>query len=166
MEIKELITDVDGVLTSGRYFYSKKGKILKEFGPHDSDGFSIIRSLGISVRAISADHRGFEITKKRLDDMGVELHLVSELDRLDWVKNNCNPEQTAFVGDGLHDIASMRLCSISFAPCNALPITKANAGYVTQASGGNGVMFEVAMEILKAVNMPRYQKIILGDVNE
>jgi len=166
MEIKELITDVDGVLTTGRYFYSEIGKLLKEFGPHDSDGFKIVRSLGISVRAISADHRGFEITKKRLDDMGVELHLVSELDRLDWVKKNCNPEQTVFVGDGLHDIAPMKLCAMSFAPCNALPITKANASYVTQTSGGNGVMFEVAMEILKTVNMIRYQKIIVGDVDE
>lgn len=166
MKIKELITDVDGVLTSGRYFYSESGKILKEFGPHDSDGFKIIRSLGISIRAISADHRGFAITKKRLDDMGVELSLVSELDRLDWVKANCCPSQTVFVGDGLYDIGPMRLCAMSFAPANALPMTKDNASHVTQVSGGNGVMFEVAMEILKTVNMARYQEITLGDINE
>ena len=74
--IEELVTDVDGVLTDGKYFYSDQGKILKQFGPHDSDGFKIIKSLGINVRAISADHRGFNITRKRLGDMGIDVHLV------------------------------------------------------------------------------------------
>jgi len=67
---------------------------MKQFGPHDSDGFKIINSLNIKVRAISADHRGFEITKKRLNDMGVELTLVSEHDRLGWIKSNCNTKIT------------------------------------------------------------------------
>ena len=30
------LLDVDGVLTSGNFFYSIEGKVLKEFGPHDA----------------------------------------------------------------------------------------------------------------------------------
>jgi 3-deoxy-D-manno-octulosonate 8-phosphate phosphatase (KDO 8-P phosphatase) len=157
--MKELITDVDGVLTDGKYFYTKDGKVMKQFGPHDSDGFKIIKSLDIKVRAISADHRGFEITKKRLDDMGIELTLVSENDRLGWIKSNCNTKETIFVGDGLHDAAVMRVCGLSFAPANALKITKNAASHVTSCEGGNGVMLEVAIEIMKRLDNKRYQEL-------
>lgn len=163
--IEELITDVDGVLTDGKYIYSDKGKLYKQFGPHDSDGFKIIKSLGIKIKAISADYRGFKITKKRLDDMGIDIHLVSEKERLDWVKNNCNLSKTVYVGDGLYDAEVMSICAYGFAPFNALEITKRNSGFVTNASGGNGVMFEVAMELLRILDNKRYKKYMQGKVN-
>lgn len=162
--ITDFITDVDGVLTDGKYFYSVDGKILKQFGPHDSDGFKIIKSLGIKVRAISADHRGFNITKKRFDDMGIELILVSESERLNWIKLNCNPDNTIFVGDGLYDAAVMKICSMSFAPSNALSITKDCAKHTTIATGGNGVILEIALNILKELDNKKYKKFISGNV--
>jgi 3-deoxy-D-manno-octulosonate 8-phosphate phosphatase (KDO 8-P phosphatase) len=164
--INELITDVDGVLTDGKFFYSDEGKILKQFGPHDSDGFKIIKSLGIRVTAISADHRGFSITNKRLDDMGIGVHLVSEKERLNWVRKHCVLDRTAFVGDGLYDAAVMKVCALSFAPYNALDITKDVASYVTKASGGNGVMFEVGMELLRMYDLARHRKYLEGNTDE
>jgi len=164
--INQLVTDVDGVLTDGKYFYSEKGKILKQFGPHDGDGFKIIKSLGIEIKAISADYRGFSITKKRFDDMGIEVHLVSEIDRLSWMKENCILDTTAFVGDGLYDAAVMKVCGLSFAPSNALDITKNVASYVTNASGGNGVMFEVGMELLRMFDAVRHGKYLEGNTDE
>lgn len=163
--IKELVTDVDGVLTDGKYFYSDQGKILKQFGPHDSDGFKIIKSLGISIRAISADHRGFKITNKRLSDMGIDVHLVSEQDRFDWMNKNCDIEKTVFVGDGLYDAAVMSVCAYSFAPSNALDLTKNVASHVTRARGGDGVMFEVGMELLRIFDYARFEKYLEGKIN-
>ena len=164
--IDELITDVDGVLTDGKFLYSDEGKILKQFGPHDSDGFRIIKSLGIRVTAISADRRGFGITKKRLDDMGIEGYLVSEKERLNWIKKHCVLDRTAFVGDGLYDAAVMKVCGLSFAPSNALDITKNVSNYVTKASGGNGVMFEVGMELLRMFDVTRHSKYLEGNTDE
>ena len=57
------ILDVDGVFTDGTFYYSKKGKIYKKFGPHDSDGIKIIKKH-FNTSLISADKRGFEISKK------------------------------------------------------------------------------------------------------
>lgn len=165
MIIEDLVTDVDGVLTDGKYFYSDKGKILKQFGPHDSDGFKIIKSLGIKTQAISADHRGFSITKKRLGDMGIEVHLVSEKERLSWMEKNFDLNKTAFVGDGLYDVAVMSLCTYSFAPSNALDIAKNASSFVTKLGGGEGVIFEVAMELLRILDYKRYQQYIEGKIN-
>ena len=35
--------DVDGVMTTGQFIYSDKGKQYKIFGPHDSDGLKLIK---------------------------------------------------------------------------------------------------------------------------
>ena len=39
-----LIIDIDGVMTTGQFFYSEKGKVLKVFGPHDADGLKMIKN--------------------------------------------------------------------------------------------------------------------------
>ena len=58
------ILDVDGVLTTGHFFYTKDGKVMKIFGPDDNDGLSLLRNF-IDIRFISGDKKGFEISKKR-----------------------------------------------------------------------------------------------------
>ena len=52
-----LIIDVDGVMTTGQFLYSSKGKEYKIFGPHDTDGLKIIKDK-INIVFISADKRG------------------------------------------------------------------------------------------------------------
>ena len=38
------ILDVDGVMTTGQFLYSEKGKIYKVFGAHDADGLKLLKS--------------------------------------------------------------------------------------------------------------------------
>ena len=75
------LLDVDGVLTSGSFLYNSEGKVLKEFGPHDSYSLKKLKTK-LNISFISADKRGYEISEKRISDMGFELSLVSEEDRL------------------------------------------------------------------------------------
>lgn len=164
MDIKFLVTDVDGVLTDGKFTYTPEGKVSKIFGPHDSDGFKLLLSEGVSIKAITADSRGFPISKKRLDDMGIELFLVKEKDRLEWIKNNTDIDKTAFIGDGLYDIPSMKFCKLSFAPDNALDIAKPHADIVTRSKGGEGVILEVALEILKIINPNKLNSFNDGEI--
>lgn len=147
---KILITDVDGVFTSGKFTYTADGKVSKEFGPHDSDGIKIIRSLGIEVIAISADKRGFSITEKRMSDMGVELFLVSESDRFSYIQDRYSHENIIFVGDGIFDAASLRHAKLSFAPANAPEFVKEYANVVLSVSGGSGVFLEIALYLLRS----------------
>ena len=81
------LLDVDGVLTSGNFFYSIEGKVLKEFGAHDAYSLKELSKF-LEISFISADSRGFEITKKRIDDMGFEVKLVSEEERFEYVSKN------------------------------------------------------------------------------
>jgi len=145
--LKNFITDVDGVLTDGSFYYNETGKFLKKFGAHDSDGFKIIKSLNIDICAISADKRGFGITEKRLSDMGVAVHLVSEEERFNWVSERFNLDETVFVGDGYHDKLLLSKCALSFAPQNSPQIVKDSANMVTKSKGGDGVILEIALHL-------------------
>jgi 3-deoxy-D-manno-octulosonate 8-phosphate phosphatase (KDO 8-P phosphatase) len=94
------IFDVDGVMTSGTYFYTSDGKFMKEFGPDDHDALQLLKSH-LEIRFVSADKRGFAISKRRIvEDMGFPLDLVSSHERLASIEKHWPLEQTVYMGDG------------------------------------------------------------------
>ena len=40
---KIFILDVDGVMTTGQFFYSTEGKVYKVFGPDDNNALSLLQ---------------------------------------------------------------------------------------------------------------------------
>ena len=113
---KVFIIDVDGVMTSGHFFYSHQGKYLKCFGPDDNDGLSLLKPY-IEVRFITGDKKGFNISKKRIvDDMNFKLDLVSTVKRLDWIKKKFPLNRVIYMGDGILDYLVMNkvLYSVMF----------------------------------------------------
>ena len=84
--MKVFILDVDGVLTTGLFYYTNLGKSMKAFGPDDNDALSLLKGL-LDVRFVTGDKKGFEISKKRIvDDMHYPLDLVSTIRRIDWIE--------------------------------------------------------------------------------
>lgn len=154
-----IITDVDGVFTDGKFVYTAEGKVSKTFGPHDSDGIKILRKLGIKIIAITADKRGFPITLRRFQDLGVELNLVSERERYDWI-SEIGFDHIAYVGDGIYDAACLRDSKFGIAPANAPVFVKAYADVITEASGGDGVFLEIAFRVLEMLGIDKSNKIL------
>ena len=73
-----VISDCDGCLTDGNFIYTEDGKVAKIYGAHDNDGVKILKKLGVDIQFISGDTRGFNITKKRIEDMKCNLDKVTE----------------------------------------------------------------------------------------
>lgn len=145
----DFVFDVDGVFTTGQFLYTIDGKFAKIFGPHDADGIKASKEH-IRISAISADARGFSITKKRIeDDMGIPLTLVSESDRMDYFIKTYDPEKTIYMADGIHDIPLLKLTSYSIAPDNAYPTAKEAADYVTSLRAGEGAVAEACYHVLE-----------------
>ena len=146
---KVCIFDVDGVFTDGTFYYDQNGKVFKKFGPHDADGIKMLRSLGFEILAISADVRGFEITKKRMDDMNIEAFKVGEKNRLDWIKKRGKPKDICFMGDGFFDIPALGYASLSIVPSNGVVEAKKIANFVTSSMGGSGAVFEASLKLIQ-----------------
>ncbi|MCU0680619.1 MAG: HAD hydrolase family protein [Planctomycetes bacterium] len=151
MNIKNIITDVDGVLTTGKFLYSSNGKKFKIFGPHDADGIKILKNAGIHISAISADKRGYDITAARMSDMNIPLDLISEHDRFTFVSNEFDLTKIAFVGDGLFDSKLLRSAALGFAPNDATNVAKKAATFVTPSKGGCGVFLDIALWFIKNI---------------
>ena len=143
------ILDVDGVLTNGQFIYSTEGKVLKTFGPDDNDALSLL-SKHLEIRFISADRRGFPISKKRVvEDMGYKLDLVSSKDRIKWIEEKYPIEQVIYMADGIFDHYVMKKVCYSIAPANASSIAKKHADFVTERSGGDRAVSEACLHILE-----------------
>ncbi len=147
--LTHFIFDVDGVFTTGQFLYTIDGKFAKIFGAHDNDGIKLIKSR-LEVCAISADKRGFAITKKRVeDDMRLTLHLVSEGDRIEWLKSNFDLSTCVYMGDGMFDAQIFPYVAYSIAPANAFYLAKKTANYVTEARSGEGAVAEACCHVME-----------------
>jgi hypothetical protein len=82
-QIEHIVIDTDGVLTDGTFQYSRFGKTLKTFGSHDGRALQIAKKF-FDIQMISADLRGFKITKSRARDLNIPCTYVSENERKSW----------------------------------------------------------------------------------
>ena len=146
---KVFILDVDGVLTTGQFFYTNKGKEMKVFGPDDNDGLSLLTE-SLEIRFITGDKKGLEISKKRIvDDMGYKLDLVSTVKRTQWINENYPLNSVIYMGDGIFDHYVMKEVAYSIAPANADKNAKAYASFVTERAGGERAVAEACLHILE-----------------
>ena len=149
--MKKLIflLDVDGVMTTGQFLYSQDGKAFKVFGPHDNDGLKLIKDK-VTIKFITADKRGFPITKKRIvDDIGFELELVPEQSRYEYVKESFGFQNLIYMADGYHDVEILKESLFGIAPKNARREAKDAADYVTESSAGEGAVLDACLKILR-----------------
>ncbi len=142
------ILDVDGVLTTGQFLYDSKGKAYKIFGAHDADGLKLLKDK-LNIHFITADKRGFPISKKRIQDMGFTIELVTEKDRYSYFKNKFGFKNTIFMGDGIFDAKIIQDCLFGIAPKNSRIESKQSADYVTPSNSGEGAVCDACIKINK-----------------
>jgi 3-deoxy-D-manno-octulosonate 8-phosphate phosphatase (KDO 8-P phosphatase) len=145
---KYFLLDVDGVMTTGHFIYSKKGKEYKIFGPDDHDALKLLKKF-IKIEFITSDLKGFSISKKRIkDDMGFEINHVSMKNRIEWAKKKFPLNKTIFMGDGIFDYLLMKEVFFSICPKNSSSTCLENANHVTKNSGGDRAVAEACIFIL------------------
>lgn len=148
------ILDVDGVMTSGQFFYSTEGKIMKVFGPDDNDALALLQPF-IEIRFVSGDKKGFPISAKRIvDDMGFKLDLVSTHRRIDWIAERYAPDRVIYMGDGIFDHYVMAKVAYSIAPSNADRLAAQAASFVTARAGGDRAVAEACLHLLDRFFVP------------
>lgn len=147
---KIVIFDVDGVLSSGHFLYSIEGKIIKFFGPHDNDGLKILGKY-INFFFVTADIRGFKITKKRVvNDMKCDLKYVEEGKRVQFLEK-FKKYDVIYMGDGHHDLKVFDKVAYSIAPLNALKKVRDKAHYVTKYKASEGAVYDACEHIITKI---------------
>jgi 3-deoxy-D-manno-octulosonate 8-phosphate phosphatase (KDO 8-P phosphatase) len=143
------VLDVDGVLTTGQFLYGPDGKAYKIFGPDDSDGLALLKDK-LDIAFVSADHRGFPISKSRIvDDMHYPLDLVSQADRASWISDRWDPERVIYMGDGIFDHYVFATVGYSICPANGFHRTQERADYVTISRSAERAVAEACLHIME-----------------
>ena len=165
-KVKILVSDVDGILTDGRILVSKKTE-FKLFHVEDALATSLLNLANIPVSFISARISG--ATSARLDELKINhyfqgyLNKVKALDKIIDIYN-LKYEDILYIGDGLVDIPAMEKAGFSITVPNAHQEVKDQADFITEKSGGEGVLVEITRYLLKSKGI--YKQTLLKMRNE
>jgi len=144
-EIKIFITDVDGVLTDGKIYYSDSGERMRRYDMRDGV-FFWLKKQGILTCFCSGESDNS--IKNRAEKLNIDFLIMGSKDKLKDIsdllkKENLSFSEAAYVGDDLGDVSIMEKVGLSFAVKNAAKEVKKKADYVTKSEGGNGVIREI-----------------------
>ncbi len=155
--VRLLLMDVDGVLTDGHYWNVPDGKgglaEIKAFDSQDGLALQWLRRLGLRAGVISG--RVSVATDERARSAGFEFVYQGHLEKIPILeeileKAGLEAEQVGYIGDDYTDVVIMHRVGFAVATANAKPEVKAEAHYVTGASGGHGAVRETVELLLKA----------------
>ena len=155
MDVKVVITDVDGVLTDGGMFYSTNGEMLKKFNTRDGMGVEILRNNKIPVIIMTRENSKIVISRAKkllIDDVNVGIKKKEMLLSKICKKYQINKENIAYIGDDINDLEILKQVGFSASPSDGITIIKKESDYICKAKGGEGVLREVADLIISYKN--------------
>lgn len=148
LQIKLLLTDVDGVLTDNGVYYSERGEEMKRFSIRDGMGVERLRKLaGIETGIITGETSG-SVTKRAEKLQITELHLgiKDKAGRLKEIleRKALKPGEVAFIGDDVNDLEIMKAVGLTACPANSMEMVLAKVDYTCKNIGGEGAFREFA----------------------
>jgi 3-deoxy-D-manno-octulosonate 8-phosphate phosphatase (KDO 8-P phosphatase) len=153
-KIRYLFLDVDGVLTDGTFVIdpnTEEYTEYKAFHSQDGYGMKMLLNHGIEIIIISGrKSRTVEIRMKQLGIDQVYLGIKNKLELFHEIcrQKNIKPENCAYVGDDIPDLAVMELVGFRAIVANATKIMHKIADFQTTLPGGHGAVREVCDLIL------------------
>lgn len=153
MNVRLVITDVDGVLTNATLMYSESGEHTKAFHARDGLGMRLLELSGVRVGVVSG--RDSTALRRRLADLQIELQALGVKDKAAACREmmaqaGIPPEETAFVGDDTMDLPAFEVCGMAVTVADAPEYIRTAADIVLTAAGGAGAFREFADRLLFA----------------
>lgn len=151
-KINMVITDVDGVLTDGSMYYSENGELLKGFNARDGMGFELLRLNNIIPVIITKENSNIVLSraaKIRVEE--VHIGITDKLSKgLEIIKKfDILPQNVAFIGDDINDIALMEIVGFPCCPADAEDQVKTKVKYICEKTGGRGIFRELVNLVIQ-----------------
>ncbi len=152
MDIRLIITDIDGVWTDGGMYYTESGDEFKKFTTSDSVGVLLARQAGIKLVIITGEKS--KAVQKRAQKLKIEDCYIGIQNKLALAhkiasEENLTLEQIAFVGDEINDHPLLKAVGFSGCPQSAPSYTRDIVDYIVPNDGGKGVFRDFVIEVLK-----------------
>jgi len=144
-------TDIDGVWTDGRMYYSAEGEYMKAFSTYDGMAVQLLREQNIPVAVLTGEDS--EVVKRRMEKIKIEHLFYGETQKLESLKKLCrllslDLSKVAYIGDDINDLNLLRAVGFSAMPGSSPILHLFTPDYVTQRAGGQGAFREFVDIIL------------------
>ena len=145
-DILLLVMDVDGVMTDGKVTYTSDGQELKSFNIKDGVGIKRVQASGIETAIITG--RTSPMVERRALELGITHLIQGREDKLTALsvllsEVNLTPNQVAYIGDDLPDLAPIEAVKLGACPADAANEVQSKANWVSTRAGGDGCVREL-----------------------
>jgi len=152
-----IVTDCDGIFTSANIFCTEDGKRGKLFSVNDSLTVDFILekySDIIDIVVLTGDSgQGLEVTKRRLDYMGLQFVSCKNAIKYAYIKKNyADLSKVFYIGDDIYDFMIMKEV-VGLTVCNAPTIIQKYADYVSPFEGGKNALTDILFHILSLIGV-------------
>ncbi len=146
-KIKLVVTDIDGVWTDARIYYSDQGEVMKAFSYYDGMATALLSKVGIKTAIITGENSkpvALRAKKLKIEDvfLGVDDKINVFESLLD--KYKLDPSEVAYIGDDLNDYAVMQIAGLTASPANTPAFHILKPDILLQRAGGDGAFREFA----------------------
>lgn len=152
-EIKAIIFDIDGVLSSETITLSSEGEPLRTVNIKDGYAIQLAMKLGLRI-AIMTGAKVSSI-RKRYEGLGVEDIYIGCSVKIETYetflhKYGLTDKEIMYMGDDIPDLEIMRRVGCPVCPKDACPEIKEVSIYVSDRIGGHGCGRDIIEQVLRA----------------
>lgn len=151
--IKGVALDVDGVLSPSTTPLELSGRPRRMCNVKDGYALQLAVKMGLKIAVITGGES--EAVANRMKLLGIEDVWQNVADKLpvlqEWMeKHGMEKEETAYMGDDIPDLRSLRNVGLPCCPYDAAWEVKQESLYVSPISGGYGAVRDIIEQILKS----------------
>jgi len=149
--MKIIFTDVDGVLTDGRFTIDEHGNETKNICYRDLDAVGIGRRAGYDFAFVTGeDTKMVKVLAKRFNIDRVYAGAKDKLKAMQDISLEFDIpiNSLVYIGDNDRDAPALEAVGLGIAPCDASENAKLAAYVLTKSKGGYGVLLEVVNKLI------------------
>ena len=146
-KIKLVVTDIDGVWTDAKIYYTEHGELMKAFSYYDGMGTALLTKANIRTAIITGENSepvAQRAKKLKIDDVFLGVDDKLEVFESLLEKYQLTPSEVAYIGDDLNDYTVMQVAGLTAAPSNTPAFHILKPDILLSRAGGDGAFREFA----------------------
>ena len=145
-----VVLDFDGTMTDDRVWVDQDGRETVACSRSDGMGLETLSKAGIEAFVLSKEEN--PVVARRCEKLGVSFRqgVADKLSALREIlaERKIEARDVVYAGNDINDLGCMHLVGFSFAPADAHPEVKEQAGRVLTRPGGRGAIRELCEIVL------------------
>ena len=150
--IKLVATDIDGVWTDAKMYYTEKGEYMKAFSSYDGMAVKLLEGIGLKTVILTSENS--KIVLQRAKKLNINNVFINEQEKLKRMTYLCNKleislKEVAYIGDDINDLELLNAVGFTGVPINSPILSKFQPDFISKRTGGSGAFREFSDVIIE-----------------